>query len=81
MKQWEKALITLDSTIEDAITTLDRVAMRIVMIVNDQRQLLGTLTDGDVRRALLKQLPLNTPVGNVMCKTPRTAELRCTGSS
>ncbi|KSO76558.1 alcohol dehydrogenase [Pseudomonas aeruginosa] len=74
MKQWEKALITLDSTIEDAITTLDRVAMRIVMIVNDQRQLLGTLTDGDVRRALLKQLPLNTPVGNVMCKTPRTAE-------
>lgn len=68
MKQWEKALITLDSTIEDAITTLDRVAMRIVMIVNDQRQLLGTLTDGDVRRALLKQLPLNTPVGNVMCK-------------
>ncbi|MBS9761731.1 MULTISPECIES: nucleotidyltransferase family protein [Pseudomonas] len=74
MKQWEKTLISPGCTIEEAIATLDRVAVRIVMIVDGHRQLLGTLTDGDVRRALLRQCPLNTPVHQIMCTTPRTAE-------
>ncbi|AUF97478.1 alcohol dehydrogenase [Pseudomonas sp. 02C 26] len=74
MKQWEKTLISPDCTMEEAIATLDRVAVRIVMVVDTQRQLLGTLTDGDVRRALLKQRPLATPVREVMCASPRTAE-------
>ncbi|MHC8355016.1 nucleotidyltransferase family protein [Pseudomonas sp. LB3P81] len=73
MKQWQLTLISPDSSMEEAIATLDRVAVRIVMIVDEERRLLGTLTDGDVRRALLMQRPLNTPVRDVMCTTPRTA--------
>jgi len=73
MKQWESTLIGPETTLEDAIATLDREALRIVMIVNAERHLLGTLTDGDVRRALLKHLALDAPVGEVMCATPRTA--------
>ena len=60
---------------EEAIATLDRVAVRIVMVVDPDRRLLGTLTDGDVRRALLKQRPLTTPINQIMCATPRTAGL------
>jgi dTDP-glucose pyrophosphorylase/predicted transcriptional regulator len=73
MKQWQLTLISPESSMEEAIATLDRVAVRIVMIVDQERRLLGTLTDGDVRRALLKQRPLNTPVREIMCTTPRTA--------
>lgn len=73
MKQWQLTLISPESSMEEAIATLDRVAVRIVMIVDQERRLLGTLTDGDVRRALLKQRPLNTPVREVMCTSPRTA--------
>ena len=36
--------------------------------------LVGTLTDGDVRRALLKHLSLETPVNQVMNAQPKTAE-------
>lgn len=74
MKQWEQTLVDPECSMEEAIATLDRVAVRIVMIVDPQRRLLGTLTDGDIRRALLKQRPLSTPVQEVMCLTPRTAE-------
>lgn len=73
MKQWESTLIGPETSLETAIATLDREALRIVMVVNAERRLLGTLTDGDLRRALLKHLPLDTHVGEVMCKTPRTA--------
>ncbi|PWB36019.1 alcohol dehydrogenase [Pseudomonas sp. SDI] len=74
MKQWEQTLVDPECSMEEAIATLDRVAVRIVMVVDQQRRLLGTLTDGDIRRALLKQRPLSTPAREVMCPTPRTAE-------
>lgn len=73
MKQWESTLIDLGTPLEEAIATLDREALRIVMVVNAERRLLGILTDGDVRRALLKHLPLDTLVEAVMCTTPLTA--------
>ncbi|KJH79124.1 nucleotidyltransferase family protein [Stutzerimonas stutzeri] len=73
MKQWESTLIGPEATLEEAIATLDREALRIVMVVSCERRLLGTLTDGDVRRALLKHMTLDVPVAEVMCITPRTA--------
>lgn len=75
MKQWELTLVGPECSMEEAIATLDRVAVRIVMVVDEERRLLGSLTDGDVRRALLKQRPLTTPIQQIMCTTPRTAGL------
>ncbi|MDO7895442.1 nucleotidyltransferase family protein [Pseudomonas citrulli] len=75
MKQWQLTLVSPDITMEEAIATLDRVAMRIVLVVDDQQNLLGTVTDGDIRRALLKKLPLNGPIKDIMCLSPKTARL------
>lgn len=77
MKQWESTLIGPETSLEEAIATLDRGALRIVMVVDANRHLLGTLTDGDVRRALLKHFSLDTPVSGVMCATPRTVARGC----
>lgn len=73
MKQWESTLIGPRTSLEDAIATLDREALRIVMVVDAERRLLGIVTDGDVRRALLRHVSLDSPVEAVMCITPRTA--------
>lgn len=74
LKQWESALIGPDVPLEEAISALDRGALRIAIIVDEERRLLGTLTDGDVRRALLKHLSLRIPVREVMCSSPQTAQ-------
>lgn len=74
MNQWESILISPDTPLEEAISTLDRGALRIAIVADEQRRLLGTLTDGDVRRALLKHLPMKIPVREVMCATPQTAQ-------
>lgn len=73
MKNWEDALVGPDTPLEDAIGTLDRSGLRIVLVADEHRRLLGTVTDGDVRRALLKHLSLDRPVREVMCSTPQTA--------
>lgn len=74
MKKWESSLVDPTTSLEEAIAIMDRTALRIAIVVDEQRRLLGTLTDGDVRRALLKHLPLSVPVRRVMCATPQTAE-------
>lgn len=73
MKNWTSLLVSADTSLEAAIGTLDSGGARIVIVVDAQRRLLGTLTDGDVRRALLRQVPLSAPVAQVMCTTPTVA--------
>lgn len=74
MKHWESALIGPETGLEDALSILDSSALKIALVVDHGRRLLGTLTDGDVRRALLKHLPMDTQVSEVMCATPQTAQ-------
>ncbi|WP_044874944.1 nucleotidyltransferase family protein [Pseudomonas sp. LFM046] len=73
MKAWESALIGPQTTIEEAIAVLDKGGLRIVVVVDEQRRLLGTITDGDVRRALLRHVPLNCSASEIMCSTPLMA--------
>lgn len=61
--------------LETAIASLEKTGQRIVLVVDEKERLLGTLTDGDVRRALLRHKAMMTPVSEVMCTTPQVAEL------
>lgn len=74
MKPWCKAILSIDANLEQAIQTLNEASLRIALIVSNGNKLQGTLTDGDVRRALLKYLPMDTPVSQVMNKNPKTAK-------
>jgi dTDP-glucose pyrophosphorylase/predicted transcriptional regulator len=73
MTSWQSVLINPETSLRDAIAVLDRGGLQIAIVVNAERHILGTLTDGDVRRALLKQLPLETAAAEVMARSPRTA--------
>ena len=46
-------LITESSTVRELMTLMDRCALGIVLVVDEQRRLEATITDGDVRRAIL----------------------------
>ena len=61
------------ATIFDAIACINRNRMQIALVVDDNQRLMGTLTDGDVRRALLRNQPLTTPVAGIMTRNPRMA--------
>jgi len=63
---WRQAILPAHATIEQAIRNLEQVAIKIVLVVNDRQGLEGTISDGDIRRGLLKGLDLNSPISSVI---------------
>jgi dTDP-glucose pyrophosphorylase len=61
-----------DGTIRDALRTLDQGADRIALALDDTGRFVGVVTDGDVRRALLRGASLDDPVGPVVNRRPVT---------
>ena len=73
MNRWKDILIAPDVTILKAIELIDASTLQIAMVVDDSYKLLGTVTDGDVRRAILKGISLNLPVSEIMFQEPTVA--------
>lgn len=63
---WRKAILPANASIQQAISNLDQVAIKIVLVVNEAGELEGTISDGDIRRGLLKGLDLNSSITNVI---------------
>ncbi len=70
---WSNVLIKPDNTIRDALEIINNEALRVVLVVDEEDVLLGVVTDGDIRRGLLNNLPLTEPVSEVMNTNPTTA--------
>lgn len=67
---WRKALLAVDATLQQAIVSLDASALQIVMVVDPHDVLVGTLTDGDIRRGLLRGLDMQSPVDSIIHREP-----------
>jgi dTDP-glucose pyrophosphorylase len=73
MKKWDRALVGPDMTLREALSTIDRAACQMALVVDADRRLLGTLSDGDARRGLLKGLSLDDKVSAAMHLNPTVA--------
>ena len=67
---WKSNLIGHRGTIGEAIRVLDANVFKICLVVDDGERLVGTITDGDVRRGILRSLPFEDPVTVIMKKNP-----------
>lgn len=63
---WRQALLPSDATVHDAIRNLDASALRIAMVISPDGVLIGTITDGDIRRGLLRGLNLNSSIDTLV---------------
>jgi dTDP-glucose pyrophosphorylase len=70
--EWEKTLISPDIQIYKAIEIIDRDSRQIAIVTDEEGKLLGTVTDGDIRRGILKGIPLSSPVSQIMNPHPIT---------
>ena len=73
MKDWKKVLVTPETTIRDTINIIDEGALQIALVVDENNHLLGTVTDGDVRRSILRSVLLEEPVHLIMNANPVVA--------
>ena len=77
MKDIEQIKIVATSTIEKALSVIDSGAVKIALVVDTDNKLLGTLSDGDIRRGLLRKKLLNETIEDVYFKNPITAKKGC----
>ncbi|PAQ13672.1 alcohol dehydrogenase [Bacillaceae bacterium SAOS 7] len=70
MKNWEQIIISPDTTILDTMKVIDQSSLQFAVVTDFNRQLLGTVTDGDIRRGILNGLPLTTAIKEVMNSEP-----------
>lgn len=63
-------LVSPSTCIIEAMRRIDQGASQIVLVVDEAQRLLGTVTDGDVRRAILRGVDLNSTVAAIMNEHP-----------
>lgn len=67
---WKDAIVKPDMTIKETLKVINEHACRIAFVVDESNKLVGIVTDGDVRRGLLADIPLEEKVINITNKSP-----------
>ncbi len=75
MNNWKKTAIAPETSIRETIKVIDRSALQIALVVDEEDKLLGTVTDGDIRRGILKGVSLDAPVKQIYYVSPLTASI------
>lgn len=70
MERLKKVLIKPNHVIKQALRQMDAMGEKTLLVVDEQNTLLGTVTDGDIRRWILKGKSLTESVSNVMNSKP-----------
>ncbi|PKP23300.1 MAG: nucleotidyltransferase [Bacteroidetes bacterium HGW-Bacteroidetes-21] len=72
MDTYKKHLLLEGSSVKEALARLEILAKdSILFIVNTENKLIGSLTDGDVRRGLIKGFGINNKVDEIIQTKPR----------
>ena len=71
MEELLKFLTYQDATVVDALQKIDKNAQGILFVVDKDDRLIGSITDGDIRRWLIKTGDLQAEISSLMNKTPK----------
>ncbi|MBP3193950.1 sugar phosphate nucleotidyltransferase [Natronogracilivirga saccharolytica] len=68
LEQFKSIIIDQSAAVKDALVKLEKNEQKILFVVENGNRLIGSLTDGDIRRWILKDGPLNASVEKVCFK-------------
>ncbi|MBU1659482.1 nucleotidyltransferase family protein [bacterium] len=75
MNNVQNILLKSTSTIKEALKIIDDGAMKIALVIDDEGKLIGTISDGDIRRGLLKDLTLQDTIETIIFKEPTVCSM------
>ena len=74
----KKHVIENNVSLRDALQQMNDRKVKFLVVTDSENRVVGTLTDGDVRRSILRGSDLNDSVENSVCRTitlPKTSSL------
>ncbi len=75
MYDWKQVLVPQSTSIFEAMQVIDSGRLQVALVVDEATRLLGVVTDGDLRRAILKRMSMDAPVEQIMKRQPEVAAL------
>lgn len=69
---WTETLVPPTAPIRDALVIMGKARRQIALVVDQDNRLVGTVTDGDVRRGILNDIAAGRPVSEIMHPAPLT---------
>ncbi|QGM31025.1 CBS domain-containing protein [Bacillus sp. N3536] len=72
MKQWKDILVRETTSLFNTMKVIDDSSLQFAVVVDENQRLLGTVTDGDIRRGILRGEGLEVEIHHVMNKNPLT---------
>ena len=66
--KWKDSILTTKATIEDVLKNINKSGSRIALIVNSKKEFQGTISDGDIRRALIDGAEQNSSIQKIINK-------------
>jgi len=70
MQDIKKVTLKKNASIKEAFEVIDKGAKRIAIVLDDEERVIGTISDGDARRGLLKGYTLESSIEDLYYKTP-----------
>lgn len=67
---WRSALISPDATLAETIANLNEVGIKLVLCVDAQGRLVGSVSDGDLRRGMLRGLSMQDNIQEITNPSP-----------
>ena len=74
MKNWKNAILKRDASIKEAIKIIDSTGYQMGLVLNERGHLEGVVSDGDIRRAILRDVNLDCPLHEIMNTKPLVAK-------
>jgi len=69
---WKNCILSTNAKIIDVINNLDKTGFKIVLIIDQKKNFVGTITDGDIRRAIKRKISYSANINKIINKNPIT---------
>ncbi len=71
LKDWNNTLVLPSNSISEILKNITASSLQIALVTDDNGRLLGTVTDGDIRRAIINGISLDKPIKEIMRINPK----------
>lgn len=69
-EQCKKLFVKPNLSLKEALKQMDKIALQVLIVVDEEDRILGIVTDGDMRRAIIKGISFDAPISLMMTKNP-----------
>ncbi len=70
----KKICVNSNCSIKDTIISMNKSALQVAVIINERKKYLGIITDGDIRRGIIKKIPITNNIKKILKKNSLTVK-------